>query len=266
MRLYSLLPLLALAAALPAAAQQNKHVEISLGYNAGIPLGDLKSHANTIHGINFRSMYLIPSTAGRMGIGIDLNTGTYASFTKTQIFGFNGVQTPTDVHYNSSATSASVVGRYSFFRTGNLETYAAVKGGLMNFSSHLQIEDPNDPGGCAPVDTKNLISDNTWQGGAQAGANLDMKTFFKKMPAGTFLLQGYIGYTQGGKLDYINVRNRTTDDSHNHTQPEPNDGSSSLSMRFVNLQTNEQHYHEVARVYTSTVRLMEAGVSLVVRF
>lgn len=267
MSLRSLLLLPVLVATIPAFAQQNKHVEISAGYNAGMPFGSLKSHANTIHGMNVRTMYLIPATKGRMGLGFDFSSGSYAAFTRKQTFGFNGVQTPTDVRYNSRATSVGAFARYNFFSTEAVDVYAGLKGGLINFSSDLQIEDPNDPDGCAPVDTKNLISDNTWQAGAQAGMNFDMKTVFKKLPSKTFLVQGYVGYVYGGKVDYINVRKRTVDDgSGSHHQASPNDGSYALSMRFVNLQTNEQHYHEVARVYTSPVRLMEAGVSLVVRF
>ena len=241
--------------------------EWSIGYNAGIPLGEMGTYANTAHGFALRGFYRVPASHGRVNVGLEVITGSYASFTRTQNFGMNGVETPTDVTYNSNVTTTSAVFRYNYLRTKTLNVFAAVKGGFAGFNSKIMIEDPNDPDGCEPLDKKNLISDYTWTGGIQTGANLDMQHFFKKLPAQTLLLETYVGYLQGGNVDYINVKNTTSDNhtSHNHAAATP-DGGRSLDVRFINLQTGAQHSHEVARVYNSPVQFLECGLSLVVRF
>lgn len=243
-----------------------KGLEISAGYNAARPMGDLSRHTNTAHGISGSVLYYLPKMDQRLGIGLEAATGTYASFTKTQEFGMNGVQTPMDVNYNSNASTYGITARYEYLRINTVTAFAGIKAGIANYASRLSIEDPEDEDGCEAVDTKNLISDNTWMAGAYTGARLDMNTFFRKMPAQNFFLQIYAGYTRGGQVDYINVKKVTTDNhaAHSHSTTNP-DGSTPLNVRFINLQTNDMHTHEVARVYTSPVQLMEYNISLVMR-
>jgi hypothetical protein len=243
------------------------NTEWNMGYHAAIPQGHMGAHANTVHSLAVGGFYRLPKSGGRADVGLEITAGNYASFTRTQNFGVNGVQTPTDVTYNSSVTNTSAMFRYHYFRTENISLFAAVKGGFAAFTSKILIEDPNDPDGCEALDEKSLISDHTWTAGVRTGANIDMHRFFKKMPQQSLLVQVYGGYTMGGNVDYINVKNATTNDhsgSHSHT-PGTAEGGRPLDVRFVNMQSGAQHTHEVARVYNSPVRLLECGISLVMR-
>jgi hypothetical protein len=241
--------------------------EWGMGYNAAIPLGEMGVHANTVHSFAMSGFYRIPASAGRIDVGLELIAGSYAAFTRTQVFGVNGVETPVEVNYNSGVTMTSAVFRYNYFRTENLTFFAAMKGGLATFRSRIYIEDPNDPDGCKPLEDDKLIADHTWTAGVRTGANVDMRYFVKKLPAQSLMIQPYVGFVQGGTVDYINVRNTTTDDHTSHGQAATTaDGGKPLDIRFVNLQTGTQHSHEVARVYTSPVQFLECGISLVMRF
>jgi hypothetical protein len=243
----------------------NKIVEVSFGYNNGTPIGSFGDHTNNLQAANFRFGYMLPGFGGRASAGLEMNAGNYASFTKIQSFGFNGTNTPTPVSYRSSVTSMNVGLRYDVLRTKAVSVFGGVKGGFSFVSSNLEVANQNqDPYGCAPAaETRELISDYTGQGGAEAGANFDLASFCRKMPRNTFMLQARAGYIYGGKVDYINVKKSESAPGHSHTTS--GDGTP-IQMQFVNLSTSEQHMHEVARVYTSPLQYMEAGVSLVVRF
>jgi hypothetical protein len=244
----------------------NAKTDWSLGYNAGIPVGQMGLHTNTIHSAAFGGYYHLPKSQGRVDVGMEWTFGSYASFTKTQDFGMNGVETPVKVNYNSGVTTGSAVIRYNYFRSNTLSAFVAGKAGYAGFSSRIQIEDPNDPDGCKPLEDNKLISDGTWIVGARAGANVDMQTFFKNIRGQTFLLQAFVGYVQGGNVDYINIKNTSSDDhtSQVHGATMPDDGQP-LEVRFVNLQTGTLHEHEVARVFTNPVQFIECGLSFVIR-
>ena len=273
MRLYAILYAIPLALLTEAATAQchtsgvNAKTEWNMGYHAAIPLGEMGTYASTVHSFAMGGYYRLPASHGRADVGIELVTGSYASFTRTQVFGMNGVETPVQVQYNSNVTMTSAVFRYHYLRTNNLTAFAALKGGFAGFSSKILIEDPEDADGCKPLDENKLISDYTWTAGVRTGANLDMHSLIKKMPKQSFFLQTYVGYVQGGNVDYINIKNTTTDDhtAHSHAATTA-DGGRPVDVRFVNLQTGTQHSHEVARVYTSPVQFLECGVSMVLRF
>jgi hypothetical protein len=177
----------------------------------------------------------------------------------------NGVQTPMNVNYTSGATTTSAVFRYNYFQSKDVTAFASFKGGWSGFSSRIMIEDPNDPDGCKPLDDSKLISDHTWIVGARTGANIDLHLLFNNMPAQFFYFQPYVGFVQGGNVDYINVRNTTTDNHSGHGHSTNSADGTSLDVRFVNVQTGLMHTHEVARVYTSPVQFMECGFNLVLR-
>lgn len=244
---------------------QHKHVELSTGYNAAMPVGDMQQHANTVHSFNLQGLYLLPGV-NRLGIGLEFRAGTYAAFTRQQEFGMNGTTTMTDVHYNSNVTSGNVVVRYDIIRANNLSVFGGLKGGVTDFNSKFQIEDPQDPDGCHPLQTQELMDSYTWQAGANTGVHMDMRAIFPRMPKNLLLLQGYVGFMYGGNVDYINVRHLThEDDMHTNPPVTGEEGGTPVSVRFINMDTGDIHEHEVARAYNSPVRFMEAGVSLVVR-
>jgi hypothetical protein len=257
-----LISAVALSLGLSASAQKKKHIEMATGYNAAMPQGDMQNKANTVHGIELQILYLIPSN-NKLGIGVQLDAGSYASFTRTQVFGFNGTSTPTNVNYNSNVTSGALVVKYNFIQTDNYGAFASVRGGMTNFTSKLEVEDPEDVDGCHPLETRNLTEDYTWQAAARVGATIDMHAFINRMPSGLLSLQGYAGYVYGGNVDYINVKKTS---GHDHsTTVQTNDGKP-VTMQFVNVSTSQTHDHEVARLYNSPVRFLEAGISLVIRF
>lgn len=199
-----------------------------------------------------------------MDAGFEFTAGSYASFTRTQVFGINGVETPTQVSYNSNINTTSAVFRYNYLQKDFVSAFGSFKAGYAGFTSRILVEDPNDPDGCKPLDNNKLISDHTWLIGVRTGANIDMSLFFKRMNNRTFFFQPYAGFIQGGNVDYINVNNTTEDDHSTHGTTSA-DGSTPLDLRFVNLQTGLEHSHEVARVYTSPMQFFECGFSFVVR-
>lgn len=272
MRFYTLLfalPVLMLTTSAEAqcgAGGPDARTEWHMGYNAALPLGDMGNHANTVQSFDFGGFYRIPSSKGKMDAGFEITAGSYASFTRTQIFGINGVETPTDVCYNSNVNTTAAVFRYNYLQTGFVTAFGSIKAGYAGFNSRIRIEDPNDPDGCKALEDNKLISDHTWLVGARTGANIDMSLFFKKMNDQFFFIQPYVGFVQGGKVDYINVSRTTQDDHSGHGQSTTTpDGGTPLDVRFVNLQTGLQHSHEVARVYTSPMQFFETGISFVIR-
>jgi hypothetical protein len=240
--------------------------EWSIGYNASIPIGEMHQHANTLHSFAMSGFYRIPASMGKIDVGVEVTLGNYAYFTKTEVFGMNGVQTPMHVNYSSNATTTSAVFRYNYFQSKSVTAFASLKGGWAGYSSNIMIEDPNDPDGCKPLDQNKLISDDTWIVGLRTGANIDLKVLFPRLPDQFLFFQPYVGFIQGGKVDYINVRNTDMDDqsAHGHSMNSA-DGSNPVEVRFVNMQTGLMHTHEVARVYTSPVQYLECGFNVAIR-
>jgi hypothetical protein len=251
-----------------AAAQSCKQpFEATVGYQLSIPMGSMTPHMAPVHAFRLNWLYSIPATRGLFAVGAELTTGTYASFTETRNFGSGSSVAPMDVRYTSSVTMGSLLGRINFLQTESVEAFVGMKGGIAYFSSDVQIEHSSNSGGCSPVDTKSLLNDATWQAGAYGGANIDLNVFHNGIPANRTYLQVHIGATRGGRVDYINVKNRQSASAvqSGGTSNSGSDGRS-LEMRFVDMQTGQQHSHEVARVYNDPVRFMDAGVGVVFKF
>lgn len=268
------------ALSLPASAQctasggscrggSSKALELGAGYTALMPTGSLNSHMGTINAVAVRGTLLAP--CNRFGLGFEMATGSQPSTTQTQYFGLTSELTPNDVTYRTSATTVSAMLRYTLVRAGYFDAFAGVKGGLINVSSSVTIDDElsmlADPYGCGPMPNQNVaaLTDNTWQAGLTAGASMDMKAIFKGAPRNTFVLQAHAGAIRGGDVKHYMMPDESIG-AHSHHTMTASDGYTPVNMQFMDWTTNTQHAHEVAREYTTPVQFFEAGLSLAIRF
>jgi hypothetical protein len=230
-------------------------------YSLGLPQQKMAQNIQAIHSMNIGGLYQLPGQLKNLSVGLDLGVGVYAHKKITQTFNFDAnTSTDVPVNYNSNVFNANLQTRYQLLdeKRHMIVPYINAKAGLYNIYSNVNIEDPNDPDGCQPLDKKNLINDKTMYWGAGAGFQINPSLFSKRKNDGPVKIDLSINTIYGGKIDYINTKHL------NDEQDIPQTGGKPLLVKFINVSTQDIHQHKVAQVYTSALRILEirAGIIL----
>ena len=164
------------------------------------------------------------------------------------------------VNYNSNTFNVNLQGRLNLLSDKYLVVpYINAKGGLYNFFSTINIEDPTDADGCHALVQKTIINDKTFYWSAGGGLQIDPVIFSKKDRRGNVLIDISANTIHGGTMDYINTRHLT--DAQTLTDP----GGKPLQVKFINASTQAIHEHTVAQVFTSSLRLLEFRAGIIVK-
>lgn len=230
---------------------------LSSGYSLSLPKQEMKKNIKAVHSLALSGLYRLPGKMDRVQIGADFGWGMYASTRKEQTFTFsNGDITRTDVFYSSMVVQGGLQTRIDLLRNKAITPYLNGKTGYTSFYSNIFVEDPDDPGGCAPLDQRNIIKDGTIYTGYGGGLQIDWSIFSKNSRKNRGWIDLSVNNIQGGNLNYINTKKLV--DANN---PPVNSDGKPLNITFVNASTQQLHEHQVAEVYTSPLRMLEIKIS-----
>ncbi|HEV7779730.1 MAG TPA: hypothetical protein VGO58_00610 [Chitinophagaceae bacterium] len=250
--IYSLLLILA---GYTASAQ----IYFNAGYSYSSPQQEMAKNINGLHSLSTGFMYRFPGKLSRIQAGIDLSWGMYADEQKKQTFNFGGgFSTETWVNYTSNVAQVRATARVFLLEDKQVMPYISGKAGYTNFYSNVYIEDPHDPNGCKALDQDNIIKDGIFSVAYGGGLQFDWRLFGSRKQAGRRYIDISVNNIRGGKISYINTKKLI--DANN---PPVGSNGKPLTVRFINASTQEIHEHQVAEVYTTSLRMLEFKISTV---
>ena len=234
-------------------------IEFGTAYTLGVPVQKMSSYLQPAHQAVVQANYNLPiSKLKNLWVGVEGGAGMYGNKTINQHFEFSdGSVTTTDVKYTNNIEFVNAVIRYDIPTKGRATPYANIKGGYVNLATDINIENPDDPDGCNPLEHKRVFHDNTFTYSYGAGVRYNVC----KQAGDKYQLDFAISNTYGGKLDYINVKELG---KHQH---EPNSESSAkaFNAKFINVNTQSVHEHQLAEVYNSPFRMLQIKFGFVMR-
>jgi hypothetical protein len=234
--------------------------KIAANYGLGVPQKDMGKNIQPAHSLQLGVLYQLPEKLKRLSVGLEMGVGSYASKRIEQTFQFdNNTTAVVPVNYNSNTFNASLQARLNLSCDKSLVIpYINAKGGVYNFFSNVNIEDPEDPDGCHALEQKTIINDKTMYWSAGGGLQIDPGIFSKNKKRSNIKIDISANTIRGGNMNYINTKKLI--DAQTLNDP----GSKPLNVQFVNASTQSIHEHTVAQVYTSPLRMLEfrLGVTL----
>jgi hypothetical protein len=245
----------------------NGQFTVNSNYTLGLPQQSMKNNINAIHQFRVQGLYALPDGLRNLSLGLDIGFGTYANLRMPTTFSFgNGNPTSTYVNYSSNTALLNAVVQYDLVRKKSVIPYVTLKGGVQRLGSRIFVEDPNDIDGCRPLESKNILKDNTAILSYGGGLKIDFSSLFSFREKGRHFIDLGVVQTRGGEIEYINTKKLKSHD-HNAVTPNPlGDGAKPLNMRFINVQSNVTHDHMVAEVYTTPLRVLEIKLGYTYRF
>ena len=249
--------ILLVSASTPSLAQK-WGTEFGLSYVYANPTGGMGRIIDQGHGVNFNFGMATPSQ--RFTYGIDFSYAQYArDKTKQEYTLDDGTTAPMEIIVSNAFVNVSGYARWYLTTQGMVRPYLVGKLGYSLFNTDLSVYDPDDNDHCEPVEGDVLYNDGTMIGGVGAGAKVDARSLFKKLPAGMLYFETSINYLQGGSVRYMN----SDADAHMHTGTPDADP---VTTQFINTHTQVVHEHHVGYVYTNPVQMFELQVGLSMRF
>lgn len=232
------------------ATAQRWNRDWSLGYTFANPVGKMKTHINSGHGVVIDYNFLSPDN--RFAVGLDLNYSIYGYDNSNQMYEFpDGTQAEMEVNVSNSFLNMMAAGRY-YLTTGKaLSPYVGLKAGYALYNTTLNIYDRDDFDNCAPVETEILSKDGTFVFSLGGGVQYDLGRVFKKLQNNMLLLHLSAYYTQGGMVNYMSV------DAPDHQHTITTSNRDNVEATFINTQTQITHKHHVGYLYNSYARMMD---------
>ncbi|HEY1040609.1 MAG TPA: hypothetical protein VGF30_14445 [Bacteroidia bacterium] len=246
-------------------------LDLGINYNADIPFAADMPKMNMNHGAGLYIGYKVLEKTP-LWFSADLSTGMYAYKSRKETYRFtDGTETETWVNYSSNLHKLLFGFNYDIGRSENLFSgYLTAQAGYAIMNSKIFIEDPSEPDGCKALVNKNTLiyGNGIYAGGA--GVRININQLQKKQNKYGFNQHIEIGvkYTGGGNFNYVNIKHMQ---EHNHAiagsaSTSTNADTRDLTVKFVNVTTNDIHEHKVAEVYTSPFKMLNLKVGYMVRF
>ncbi|MDX2045363.1 MAG: outer membrane beta-barrel protein [Chitinophagaceae bacterium] len=234
--------------------------EFASSYTLGVPQKQMASHIQPAHQLMLGGHYRLPVKNHDLWVGVDGGFGIYGIKTINQTFTFrDGSTTKTDVRYSNTVEAINAVIRYQIRTKGRVSPYATAAAGLINLATDIYIEDPSDPLACEALEAKRVFSDNTLA--LTYGAGLRIKTGDRDKSGSGYEIDFAILNTRGGNIDYTNVRHLGSHQGHS----DPNGESKPLNAKFINVNTQEIHEHQVAEIYNSPLRMLQFRLGITMK-
>lgn len=235
--------------------------QLGLHYGVGAPLGTLGENIQPIHSVAFSGAGKLNSNRN-FSLGAEFSLGTYAHKQQQQTFisPEDGSSTTTDVDFSSNMYNFHVVAGYEFTSCTNVIPYVTMKAGVSSFSTEIVIQDPGDHDSCSPLDQETLFNDAAFSVGAGAGVRIDAGSIFKNAEKRRWWFDFSANYLWGTSLDYINVKYL------NPGEQSQNLVTRAVTTKFVHLQSQHVHEHQIAQVYNSNINLLNFKIGVVRTF
>ena len=140
--------------------------------------------------------------------------------------------------------------------------------------SRIFIPDPLDVDQCAPIENRVVHKFNGLVYGGEAGVEVNLLKKRSQFGEGIFLTLSASMLRSFRDVEYINAdylqdempAPATGNGSHQHGQSTPNTrGSYDFNAQFINVSSNEVHYHKVAELYRTPLHFVGLNAGLVVR-
>jgi hypothetical protein len=232
--------------------------EFGLNYVYAKPIGGMGRIIDRGNGIGFNLGAVNPHQ--RFTFGIDMSYVQYAREKTKQEYNLDdGTVAPMEIIVSNSFANFMGYARWYLTTKGMVRPFLVGKLGYSLFSTDLSVYDPDYKDHCEPVDDDVLYHDGTMIAGVGAGAKFDLRSVFKKLPAGRFYFESCFNFTQGGQVRYMNS------DADKHMQSGMPDADPVMTQ-FINTQTQIIHEHHVGYLYTNPVQMFELQFGLSVHF
>lgn len=226
------------------------------GYQLSAPQGKMNKNINMAHSAAIFGLYQLPGNLKQFAVGVEAGVGTYAQKSMEQTFTFsNGSQTRTNVNYSSNMWQTSALFRYDLRKQSLITPYLNAKLGYTRLYANIRIDDPNDSDGCHPLDRKTLLSDGSFTAAGGIGFKLDMAALARSWDKGMGWIDFNVSYLTGGNVNYINTRKLSS------AVTATSEGGKPLTAQFINASTQNIHEHQVAEVFNSPLRMLQAQIS-----
>jgi hypothetical protein len=230
---------------------------VSISYFASAQLEYLNVRLNYIDGKGVQSGRLDAGGAGlqwlrfktaesKIGWLVTVESNYTGMETREADLSFSGSNAKTDVNYYSSLSKLTGGIVYIPMHGAFVSPYISLQAGTVWYRTKLVIEDPDDPGACSPVQTKNVKMSFSAVGNVESGLKIRMRQ--EKNP---WYLQASVGYNIGTKASYIKLGDEPNDET---TQP--------FNSKFK-MSNGSIHEHAIGTMYrTRTSQIVYSlGVS-----
>jgi len=233
--------------------------EVGLHYVYANPSGGMGMVIKRGHGVSVNYGFVAPSE--HFSIGAEMSYAQYGRDKSRQEYTFDdGTVAPMDIIVSNYYITLTAYSRWYFRTEGSLRPYVSGKLGYARFNTDLNIYDPDDDDHCEPVERDVLYHDGTLIGQLGAGVKMDMQLIFKKLDPNVFSFEGFLGFTQGGQVSYMNA---DAEPQHQHHSPP---GTDHVTADFINTQTQIIHKHHVGYLYSNPVQMLEMRLGFALYF
>jgi hypothetical protein len=181
---------------------------------------------------------------------VDLSGSMYDYKEMTQdLPGPDGHITHQQVDYTSMVTLFTSGLGWAPLKDQKVSPYVALKGGYIKYRTVMNLYDENDPDGCRPADTKNILRDFTAVAVASSGIKVQMAPTraISRLDIG-------VNYITGGSSRYLRMR-KSSDPTAPTAEP--------YLAKFEHVATGEMHDHPLGDVYTTKTRQLQVYVRAV---
>lgn len=215
---------------------------LNLGMAMHTPLKDQKGKLKNAYGITTGYEHRLGHSPFYALMDISGSLYDYKEM-KQDLTGPDGHITHQQVDYTSMVTLFTSGVGWHLLQGKKVEPYLAAKGGYIKHRTVMRLYDANDPDGCRPEDTKNIVRDFTAVAVASGGVKVRLagRTHLPHLDLG-------VNYITGGTSKYLRMRKS---DKPAAPEAEP------YLVKFEHVPTGEVHTHALGDVFTTRTRQLQ---------
>lgn len=231
----------------PAAAQQTITIEANMLTGVGVQKGRLDNAwgmGGTFE-MPFKTVRALKFTAG-LGFGIN------GFKTMPVELSFNGSSTKTDVNYTSYLFQLAPGLKYVFREGKKWSPYCGLSAGLLSYYTDMSVEDPNDPLGCSPIDTKPVSYSMVLMCAAETGIRIKMR---QRRSGSLSYIEAGVGYIAGSRGRYLQFSKEMNMDSENMDD--------AYMIKFKQNSTGIVHEHGIGAMHKTAASQLAVHIGLV---
>jgi len=208
-----------------------------------------------------------------LGIDARAGFGRYAKHSEEHTFSFENSTTKIDVDTDGKFNRLLFGLKLVDYQSNKLvKPYLVGHVGFGFFRSHIQFPNPNDIDDCLPMISELVHKSNGFIYGAETGLEFNLlNRDYRKISKGegVFATVSFGFLSSNETFSYINPKKM-----HDHHTPNPQPSTNGIrvgrteeiSAPFINVSSNEIHYHKVADLHFSQLLLYTFSVGIIFRF
>jgi hypothetical protein len=195
--------------------------------------------------------------------GIAVSRSDYGTLNQPIEINSYGNVMSTNMKIHNDFTNISLYTRYRLKSLNNFITpFVEGKLGWGFLSTRMHMEESMEMGNCEPVQRNTVHQDGSWIGYAGMGLDVKLTGIFRKEKEERNIKTYFTlaaGYSEGGKITYFNAEHADKTSGNNDSQVDYN-------AQFINIQTQELHYHTIGSLQTARLSMTEFKIGLGFRF